>query len=651
MRKIVAFVIAAACTFPTALPAQVVKFDVLERVPAFAGRSFGEVGPYERITARATIALDPADDRNAGIADVALAPRTADGRVEATADVVILRPADPTHGNGTLLLEAPNRGRKLAPQLFDDSPQPGANRAEAADDAGIGFLHRQGFTMVWVGWQADIPSKPGQMALAAPVLKGVTGPVREEFVFDNTTNPARATLTWPAADPANLAVTVRAAWADARQTPPKLSVRLVDPTTVEITRPDGFDAGALYEVTYTARDPALLGMSFAAVRDVASFLRHDRTSANPLLAGLNPSVTRAIGFGVSQSGRFLRDFLYLGFNEDTKGRVVFDGLMPHIAGTRRMATNVRFGQPGRNPRHPQDPAWQADLFPFTYASLSDPLTGRSDGLLRRCSLSVTCPKVMQTDSEHEWWASHASLLVTDLSGNHLDLPDNVRAYMIAGTPHFAGPNDRMHTEPAMALPQNPMHSGAPMRALLSDLDSWIRDGLTPPASRVPMRAQGTLVPAEGAVPTNIPGLPYAGRYTTAVFSDQTVLPPKEIGRYPVFVPRADTDGIAIAGVHLLALSVPRATYTGWNPRAQGYGPTAFYPLQGAVLPFAPTEAARKDANDPRPSIVARYADDEAYVAAVKREAARAVAERLLLEEDAIRSIEAAKQGTLAKLGQ
>ena len=184
-------------------------------------------------------------------------------------------------------------------------------------------------------------------------------------------------------------------------------------------------------------------MGFAAVRDVASFLRRDATPANPLLDGLHPSVSRAIGFGVSQSGRFLRDFLHLGFNEDLHGRVVFDGLMPHVAGTRRMATNVRFGLPGRNPRHPQDPAWQADLFPFTYATLSDPLSGRTDGLLRRCALSATCPKVMQTDSEHEWWASRASLLVTDLAGNHLDLPDNVRAYMIAGTPHFADPTDVM----------------------------------------------------------------------------------------------------------------------------------------------------------------------------------------------------------------
>jgi Alpha/beta hydrolase domain len=651
MRRIVTAVIAAICLIPVTLRAEVIRFDILERVPAFAGRSFGEVGPYERITARATIALAPADDRNAVITDLALAPRNAEGRVEAVADVVILRPADPTHGNGTLLLDVPNRGRKLALQLFDDSSQPGAHRAETAEDAGIGFLYRQGYTMLWVGWQGDIASKPGQMALSAPVLKGVTGPAREEYVFDNTENPARAPLTWPAADTANLAITVRAAWADPRQTPPGLSARLVDPATVEITRPDGFDAGALYEITYTARDPVPLGMGFAAVRDVASFLRHDTSAANPLLAGLHPSVSRAIGFGVSQSGRFLRDFLYLGFNADEHGRVVFDGLMPHVAGTRRMATNVRFGQPGRNARHPQDPGWQADLFPFTYATLTDPIFGHTDGLLRRCALSATCPKVMQTDSEIEWWSSHASLLVTDLAGNHLDLPDNVRAYLIAGTPHFADPGDTMRKTPvAMALPQNPLHAGAPMRALLTDLNDWISNGVTPPSSRVPMRAHGTLVAASGAVPTDIPGLPYTAIHTAAIFSDQSVLPPKEIRRYPVFVPKADADGMAIAGVHQLAVAVPRATYTGWNPRAPGYGPTALYPLQGAVVPFAPTEAARKEVHDPRLSIAERYADDEAYVAAVQREAARQVVERLLLPEDAQRAVEAAKQGKLAKLG-
>ena len=294
-------------------------------------------------------------------------------------------------------------------------------------------------------------------------------------------------------------------------------------------------------------------MGFAAVRDVVE-LPAPRCDISQSAAQRPASVvSRAIGFGVSQSGRFLRDFLHLGFNEDLQGRVVFDGLMPHVAGTRRMATNIRFGLPGRNPRHPQDPAWQADLFPFTYATLSDPISGKTDGLLRRCALTVTCPKVMQTDSEHEWWASRASLLVTDLAGNHLDLPDNVRAYMIAGTPHFADPADAMRKSvAAMSLPQNPIHAGAPMRALLTGLNAWISDGVPPPASRVPMRAHGTLVAAQGAVRTDIPGLPYKGIHTPAAFSDQNVLPPKEIGRYPVFVPKADDDGMAISGIRPLA---------------------------------------------------------------------------------------------------
>ena len=635
----------------TPVEAEIVRFDITERIPAFAGRSFGAVGTYERITARATIAVDPEDARNAVIVDLAAAPRNADRRVEAVADVVILRPSDPSRGNGALLLDVPNRGRKLLPQLFDDVGQPGANNATRAEDAGIGFLHRAGFTMVWVGWQADIPSAPGQLALAAPVLKGVTGSAREEFIFDNLDATSKATLTWPAAGPAQAAVTVRAKWQDERQNPPGLSLRFLSPVQVEITRPvAGFDAGALYEVTYTARDPAVLGLGFAAVRDIASFLRRDGSATNPLAVNGRPSVSRALAFGVSQSGRFLRDFLYLGFNEDTQGRVVFDGLMPHVGGARRMATNVRFGQPGRNARHPQDPAWQADLFPFTYATLDDPLSGKRDGLLRRCELSSTCPKVMQTDSEHEWWASRASLLVTDLAGNHLDLPANVRAYMYAGTPHYAEPNEVMKKGlPAMALPQNPMHAGPAARALITALDGWVRDGTQPPASRVPMRAHGTLVEAEKAMPVTIPALPYPAISTPASFSDQLVLPPREIGRYPVFVPRADTDGMSVAGIRMLPLAVPRASYTAWNPRAAGYGTTTLYPLQGAVAPFAATEAERATANDPRPSLAERYKDNAAYVAAVRAEAAHQVAERLLLPEDAERAVVAAEQGRLAKL--
>lgn len=645
--------IALACALGSlALPAaaEVIRFEVLESMPAFEGRSFGAVGPYVRITARATIAVDPADPRNAVVADLDRAPRNAAGRVEAVADVVLLRPADPARGDGTLLVDVPNRGRKLAPQLFDDAAQPGANRAGQAADAGIGFLHRRGITMAWIGWQADIPSAPGQLALAAPVLHGVTGPSRDEFVFDHGRNPATASLSWPMAEPAELRVTVRARWSDARQTPPDLAVRATGPQSIEVTRPSqGFDAGALYEVTYTARDPAVLGLGFAATRDVTAFLRHEGGSANPLAAGGRSSVRRAIGFGVSQSGRFLRDFLWLGFNEDLLGRPVFDGLMPHVAGARRMATNLRFGQPGRNARHPQDPAWQADLFPFTYAVLEDPLSGRRDGLMLRCRLSSTCPRVIQTDSEHEWWASRASLLVTDTAGHHLDLPPDVRAYMIAGTPHFAQPEEAMRRAPAMALPVNPMHAGPPMRALLAAMEAWIAEGAEPPSSRVPMRAHGTLVAATGAVPAGIPGLPYAAIHTGASFGDQSVFPPRELGRYPVFVPLADADGMAVAGIRMLPLAVPRASYTGWNPRAEGFGPGALFPLQGAVLPFAATPAARLAAGDPRPSIAERYADDAAYVAAVRGAAERMVADRLLLPEDAARALERAAAGGLAQL--
>ncbi len=642
--------LAAALAAPATALAEVVRFEVLQSVPAFEGRTFGSVGAYVRITARATIALDPADPRNAVIADLDRAPRNAAGRVEATTDVVILRPADPTRANGTLLVDVPNRGRKLAPQLFDDAPQPGANNAEKAADAGLGFTHGEGYTMAWIGWQADIPSRPGQLAIAAPVLSGVTGALRDEFLFDHLRSPATATLSWPIADPASLAVTVRAKWDAPREKPAGLAVRATGAQTVEIVRPaSGFDAGALYEVTYTGRDPAVLGVGFAATRDVASFLRRDTTAANPLAANGRVTVQRAIGFGVSQSGRFLRDFLHLGFNEDLAGGVVFDGLMPHVAGARRMSNNQRFALPSRNARHPQDPAWQADLFPFTYQTLYDPLSRRRDGLMMRCRLNATCPRVIQTDSEHEWWASRASLLVTDLAGHHLELPSDVRVYMVAGTPHFAEPTDTVRTAPTMALPVNPMHAGPPMRALLTAMQAWIAAGVEPPASRAPMRAHGTLVPAASALPLEIPALPYAAIFTGASFTDPTVFPPKELGRYPVFVPRADVDGMAIAGIRMLPLAVPRATYTGWNPRPEGYGKGTLFPLQGAVVPFATNRAQREAARDPRLSLAERYADDAAYIQAVRAAADQMVAERLLLPQDAQRAVDLATQDRLSRL--
>ncbi|ALM86829.1 hypothetical protein ASB57_07715 [Bordetella sp. N] len=627
--------------------AEVIRFEVLQTSPAYGGRTFGDVGAYEKLTGRATFSVDPSDPRNAVIADIDKAPRDAEGRVEATADVVILRPVDPARGNQTLLIDVPNRGRKIGQQLFDDAAKP--NSLDTGD-AGNGFLERQGYTVAWIGWQADLPTKPGELGLKSPVLAGVSGPVREEVIFDDSSNPGKATLQWPLADPSSLAVTVRQRWNDDRQTPTDMSVRATGAQTIEIQRPaQGFDAGALYEVTYTAKDPAILGLAFAATRDISAFLRRDGTSANPLARDGHPTIQHAIGFGISQSGRFLRDFLHLGFNEDLQGRMVFDGLMPHVAGGRRTAVNVRFGLPNRNARHPQDPGWQVDAFPFTYATLTDSLSGRRDGLLLRCRLNATCPVIMQTDSEIEWWSSRASLVVTDLAGNQLDLPADVRMYMLTGTPHFSEPGERMRRRDTMALPVNPMHNGAVMRALLTDMQAWITTGTQPPSSRVPMRAAGTLVEAANAVPNNIPGLPYSAIHGLASFIDPKTMPPRELGHYPVYVPLADADGISIGGVRQLAVAVPRATYTGWNPRAEGYGPSALFPLYGAAVPFAATRTEREANHDPRRSLEERYPTSAAYVAEVQAAADRLVAERLLLTEDAQRAVDLAKEDKLSQL--
>jgi hypothetical protein len=399
-----ALAVAGLCMLSAPLRAEVTRFEVLGAPEiVFEGRSFGEVGRYERIAARATIALDPADPRNALIADITLAPRNAQGRVEAVTEVVVLRPAQAFRGNGTLMVEAPNRGRELAGQLYNDGA---ANGLMSGRDAGNGFLLQQGLTLVWVGWQADIPPGEGRGAglrLEAPVVPNVTGVSREEFLFDNTTSPVTVPLTYPAASEQGATLTVRGRFEDTRQTPTGLSFRFVNPKRIEITRPTGFDAGALYEFTYTARDPMVQGMAFAAMRDVGTFLMRERGAANPLAVEGRVTVDRAVLHGVSQSGRFVRDYLYLGFNEDERGRRVYDAMLPHIPGTRRTFTNARFAQPGRNPTPHGDRLYPADQFPFTYGVTEDHLTGRRDGLLLRCRLSNTCPLVMQTDSEYEFW--------------------------------------------------------------------------------------------------------------------------------------------------------------------------------------------------------------------------------------------------------
>ena len=622
--------------------AEVTVFDILTRTPTAAGRVFGAAGAYETITARATIALDPADPHNAPIVDLALAPRNAAGRVEAVTDVTILRPE---HPNGTLLFEVVNRGRKLLPGWLNDTDAAAGSRLASAADAGTGFLLDQGFTLVWAGWQLDTGhaalGAPPALTIDVPIIRGVTGLSREEFQLAPGVD--RVALSYPVAEtgPDRQTMTMRLSADAPATTPPGLKYGFDHPTGLDVGPPPGAPANALYTFTYMAQDPGVAGMGLAAIRDVTAFLRHDITAQNPVAPG---SIHHAIALGISQSGRVLRDALYFGMNQDEQGRQVFEGMMPIIPGARRSFTNARFAQPGRNPGPEFDRLFPVLQFPFTYPVTDDPLTGRRDGILQRCQATNTCPRLMHIDSEFEFWGSQASLIATDPAGSPIDMPANVRLYLFAGTPHGNLWNAVATTRPDCALPLNP-NSGAPtLRALLLAMQGWVTADVAPPASRYPSRAEGTLVAPADAYPA-IPALMYRRQVTRAYFVEQTATGPEVRGEYPLFVPRAGPDGNAIAGVRLPIIAAPRATYTGWNPAAGLNGSQDLCTQIGAVVPLPATPTP----GDPRPTLAQLYPTPAAYQAAVATAADDLVAARLLLAPDAVAMERAAAAGTLAKL--
>ena len=628
--------------------AEVARFEIVSvEHNVFGGQSFGAVGTYDRIKAKATIAVDPNDRRNAPIADIKAAPRNAAGKVEAVADVEIVTPSNPAKGAHRIFYEVVNRGHKLGLGLFNDAVGVSPNLGKASD-AGNGYLMRQGYTLVWTGWQGDFEPRPDDIVIKVPVVPNVTGRVTEEFLFDNLTSPIKAQLTYPAADMTSGRLVVRARFNDAPATPADMSFRFIDPTHIEITRPKGFDAGALYQLEYTAKDPKVLSLGFAAMRDIVSFLRHDGSADNPLAAGGKPTIQTALAYGTSQSGRFLREYLYLGFNEDMSGKPVFEGMLPHVGGGRYTGINMRFGLPDRNPRHANDPAAIADRFPMSYAETTEPFTGVKDSLLSACSKTGTCPKIIQADSEYEWWGSRASLVITDPAGKPVKLPDNVRIVMTAGAPHGSGVNAVARTTDQCMLPLNPVAQGPTLRAVAANLDAWVVKGVTPPPSRTPNLEDGSLVDAR-TQSLSIPGLPYTGMHVAAASEDWTVLPHVIRGDYVVYVPKVNADGNILGGIHLPVHAVPKATYTGWNPHVVGDAPTTLCALRGGVLPFAATREERLKTGDPRLSVAERYPTAAAYVAKVDATARQLVKARYMLAEDLPRQHAAAAADTLSRL--
>ncbi len=622
------------------------RIKITEReTPVFGGAEFGAVGAYERLHGTAFCELDPTHALNADIVNLDKVPRNARGYVEYQSEFRILKPLDLARGNGWLVYDVPNRGNQLIMTRLNGAPDGGHPQT-----AGNGFLMRHGFTLVWSGWQGDVPTGADRLTARFPVVGGITGMVREEFIAEATgllgdgniqevsEDKFIGTLVYPLADAAGATLTVREREADPRVTPAGVSWRLIDDRHVEITRPSvpGFDRGAIFELIYRARDPIVMGIGFAAIRDIVSFLRRS-TIDNPLASGIR----HAAGFGISQSGRVLRDLVYYGFNQDLAGRKVFDGILPVVAGSRRTCINWQFAQAGRYSRQHEDHSYGDDQFPFSYPTLSDPISGRTDGVLQRARDTGVCPKVMHLDTESDVWQARASLVATDTSGADIAMPDDVRIYSVTGVPHAPF---RPLSKPVMQLPGNPLGYGAFMRALLIALTEWIEHGTAPPDSRFPSRAAGTLVTlaeAREAFP-RLPGVNFPGVLNELRLRDHSVEPPIETTAYPVFVQSVDDDGNALGGVRHPLLDAPLATHVGWSLRAAGYGEGDLFTIQGSMIPFAATEAERRRSDDPRRSLAERYASREAWSAKLAEAANRLVTDRLLLAEDAEQLIAAAR---------
>ena len=602
------------------------------------GKAFGSVGAYERIVGKARFAVDPDDPANAIIHDLEFAPRNAQGLVEFSADIYLLRPVDPAKGSGTVLFEVSNRGGK---GLLAFNRARGSRDPRAAEHFGDGLLMERGYTLLWVGWQFDLVESPNALRLFAPQAKGIEGWVRslitplepmksfsvagEGHVPYEATNPN---------DPDARLITREHMDSPGRDVP-RDKWRFIDSATVEVD--GGMTPGRSYEVIYRSKDPGIAGLGPAAIRDFVSFLKFG-VDGTGLLAELPQNVERAIGFGSSQSGRFLRQYLYDGFNADEQGRIVFDGAWPHISGGARGSFTHRFAQATR-----QDPYYSVAVFPFRDLTDTDPVTGQTDGLLAKYQKTGAMPKVFYTVTSSEYFARSASLVTTTLDGEEeAPLADTTRFYYLAGTQHGAG----SVPPSAPSNLQNRANSNdywPLMRALLMNFDEWVAKGEEPPPSRYP--SVGELASLEELNFPKIPEFTPLGYQRKAMrldfgpeFLSKGIIsnqPPEVVGpKYPAKVPRLDRDGNEVGGVRLPSVQVPLATYAGWNlPKPEVADVDENLTNTGSTLPFPFSKAQRLAANDPRLSVEERYGSREAYQARVKAAADLLVAERHLLPRD------------------
>src|SRR5262245_33393874 len=588
--------------------------------PTFEGRSFGTVGQYEKFRGTAFGELDPADPRNALITDIEFAPRNAAGKVEYSTDIFILKPSDLSRGNHRMFIDYNNRGQMRVGRLNDVEL---TNNPTKAADAGTGFVMNLGYTIVSMGWDFGASgfdsmkiSVPGA---ANPGGSPITGPSYEYIAFDNATSTSY-TLTYPAAtlDKSTAKLTVRAHLDDTPVTVPASGWDYTSSagTAIRLVPATPFQQSAIYELTYTARNPVVAGIGLAATRDVVAFLRHASAAEGNPLAG---DVRHTFSYSISQPSRTLNDFVHLGFNEDEDGRRVIDGILSWTGGGSGDQINYRFAQTGRTERNRQNHLYPEGVFPFAHQVLRDHLSGKTAGRDERCMASGTCPKRFEANSSNEYWVKAGSLLHTDTRGNDLKDPEDVRFYLLSGLSHGVGDvTDRgICQQFTNGVSPYPVH-----RALLVALDKWVSNGTAPPKSQVPQHSnksaaamtrpgfQTGVVPQKELGWPTMPGVTYNGVITTRYFIDWgpmfgegivSNIPPSLAGRpaYPIFVSKVDEDGNEVAGVRLPQVAAPIATTTGWALRGAGFGENDGCESDGQNIPFKTSKAERQAAGDPR----------------------------------------------------
>jgi hypothetical protein len=616
--------------------------------PFAGGRLFGTAGADEQLLGRASFALDPHHPANRAIVDLDLAPRDPSGQVSFETDVRILRPADVSRSNRRLVLDVVNRGNPVAIRNTDLGP---ARTPEPESEC---WLLQQGYTVVSCGWQHNVPSGTARLALRAPdALEGgaqLVGQVRSVVQLNAPTHVVGVADEPSAAEHNAYAVDdLQDSSATLTELDYPLGPRRVVPRAqwrfeadrTHITFDAGFVPGKIYEILYAARGAPVTGIGFAALRDIAAFLRFAPADAGNLCAD---SIDFALAIGGSQTGRLLRHMLYLGMGVDEADRLVLDGVLTLIAGPMRTEANWRFGQPSFI--GPDSPGF---AFPFTDGIRTDPASGVTDGLLRALQeRGGRQPKVMHVNTSAEYVNLDVALIHLAADGQaDAEIPDNVRIYHLAGTHHGGGslPLDNHVFTGVSAYYQNSIDYRPLVRAALRNLDAWATLGTEPPPSQYPRFSDGTLVKRSAVELVTArfpgPGMPSQRLYPTQRLDygpEATIgrarFPATDSGSYPDWLPAVDADGNELSGIRHPDVSVPLGTYTGWNPRHPCIGGVDMnLLLSGASIPFAPTVHARDSWADPRPSIAERYPSRQAFLTRVLEAATDLVSAGYLLASD------------------